>query len=324
MPVLGMNQDTGSISEWLVEPGEAVKAGDPVMSVETDKAVQEIEARESGFMGRPLYPAGAEVEVGKVVGFIVSSLDEVESEAAPASPAEKSVPEQPDASSGIESPMADPVPEPPAAEVRPLSPVVAGKVLASPLAKKLAKERGISLAEVVEAGARPPLHSADIRGYEKVESHPNRVRSSSRLEVSADPTRLLSTLEQLSLVAESDLSKVLASLMAGARRFVSDDVGQQVIQIESGFTMMDPDKQGWGQITDCDDPMVTSRLMNFFGSRVTAVETGDPLPLSVVVTGGEQMHFEIRFDPERADLATMVSFATELAERVENPMRQLI
>jgi pyruvate/2-oxoglutarate dehydrogenase complex dihydrolipoamide acyltransferase (E2) component len=45
MPALGMAQDTGLIVSWLKKPGDAVKAGDPIMEVETDKATMEVESR---------------------------------------------------------------------------------------------------------------------------------------------------------------------------------------------------------------------------------------------------------------------------------------
>ena len=70
MPVLGMNQDTGSIACWNKKPGDYVEAGDVVMDVETDKAVMEIEAKQKGYLTKIFYEAGCEVPVGDVVALI--------------------------------------------------------------------------------------------------------------------------------------------------------------------------------------------------------------------------------------------------------------
>ena len=70
MPALGMNQITGKIITWLKSKGDSVRVGDPVMEVETDKAIVEVEAQASGVLTEVRHPAGSEVPVGHVVGVI--------------------------------------------------------------------------------------------------------------------------------------------------------------------------------------------------------------------------------------------------------------
>jgi pyruvate/2-oxoglutarate dehydrogenase complex dihydrolipoamide acyltransferase (E2) component len=89
MPALGMAQDTGLIVSWLKKPGDAVKTGDALMEVETDKAVMEVEALADGFLAAVSAQAGDHVPVGQVVAMIAETAGAAE-HAAPASPAPQS------------------------------------------------------------------------------------------------------------------------------------------------------------------------------------------------------------------------------------------
>ena len=70
MPALGMNQNTGKILSWLKSKGDSVSVGDPLMEVETDKAVVEVEAQTNGILTEVRHAAGSEVPVGHVVAVI--------------------------------------------------------------------------------------------------------------------------------------------------------------------------------------------------------------------------------------------------------------
>ncbi len=70
MPALGMAQDTGLIVSWLKQSGDAVKAGDALFEVETDKATMEVESPTDGFLTDVQAEAGAEVPVGNVIALI--------------------------------------------------------------------------------------------------------------------------------------------------------------------------------------------------------------------------------------------------------------
>jgi len=100
MPALGMAQDTGLIVSWLKKPGDAVKTGDALMEVETDKAVMEVEALADGFLAAVNAQAGDHVPVGQVVAVIAETADAAEN-AVPASPSpapqpnEESAPQEP-------------------------------------------------------------------------------------------------------------------------------------------------------------------------------------------------------------------------------------
>lgn len=94
MPALGMNQDTGLIVAWHKQAGDAVKAGETLMEVETDKATMEVEAQADGYLVDLRADAGQDVPVGNVVALISDTPDgagEAQDKAAPPETASGSV-----------------------------------------------------------------------------------------------------------------------------------------------------------------------------------------------------------------------------------------
>src|SRR5512138_282895 len=83
MPSLGADMEAGTLVEWLVRPGDRVKGGDVIATVETQKGLFEIENFEEGIMGEPLVQPGQKVPVGTVLAMI-------HAEGAPITPAEAS------------------------------------------------------------------------------------------------------------------------------------------------------------------------------------------------------------------------------------------
>ena len=77
MPQLGLTMTEGSVSTWLKKPGEPIRKGEPLFSVETDKVEMEVEATVSGFVAGELLEPQKIVPVGTVIGIIVDSNDEV-------------------------------------------------------------------------------------------------------------------------------------------------------------------------------------------------------------------------------------------------------
>lgn len=136
MPALGMAQETGKVLRWLKADGEAVKQGEPLVEIETDKANVELEAPASGVLAAITAAAGDTVPVGQVIGLILAAGEAPPRVAQPASPAS--------------APAATATPPPghaaaPTTIRRPDS----GRIAASPKARRLARERGMDLAALV-------------------------------------------------------------------------------------------------------------------------------------------------------------------------------
>ncbi|MEP6841031.1 MAG: lipoyl domain-containing protein, partial [Bradyrhizobium sp.] len=81
MPALSDTMNTGRLVKWLKKPGDAIKKGETIAEIETDKAVMEVEAYHDGYLAAPLAPEGAEMPVGKIIGYIADSPGKTSSEA---------------------------------------------------------------------------------------------------------------------------------------------------------------------------------------------------------------------------------------------------
>ena len=170
MPVLGMSQDSGVLLKWLKGEGDEVSKGDILMEVETDKAVVEIEAQASGKLANISAQEGEDVPTGQVIAIILQEGE---------SPSEtQAEPEVPHA-----EPTEDSAPETPAPSTRDISPSASTatasqqasrnghtKILASPKAKRLARERSIDLAEVLGTGPDTVVVARDVLGYVPTET----------------------------------------------------------------------------------------------------------------------------------------------------------
>ncbi len=106
LPKLGSTMTRGTITKWLKAEGDTVDEGEPLFVFETDKAVMEVEARQTGVLGRILAPAGATVPVAQVVALILEPGEELPKEAPPEKPRPKAIPAPP----VVERPPAPPSP----------------------------------------------------------------------------------------------------------------------------------------------------------------------------------------------------------------------
>jgi pyruvate dehydrogenase E2 component (dihydrolipoyllysine-residue acetyltransferase) len=152
LPRLGQGMETGTIVRWLKAEGEPVEKGEPLFELDTDKVTQEVEAEASGVLLK-IAVAEGEVPVGRTVAFIGSEGEEVP-ETAAAPPAE--APKQAEQKSESAAPEAAPAPEP----------TTNGRVKASPLARRLARERGIELGSLHGTGPEGRIVAEDVERAE--------------------------------------------------------------------------------------------------------------------------------------------------------------
>src|SRR5690606_8762956 len=166
MPALGMAQESGVSSRWLVPEGGTVSEGDPLMEVETDKAVVEVPATASGTLAGVVFGEGAEVSVGTVLAVVLAPGETLGSRATAttvaASPGQAASPGPaiPATAPGVPVSLAV---APAGGQAQ--DQVVFGSravVLASPKAKRLARERGIDLTEVRGSGPDGAVRSTDL------------------------------------------------------------------------------------------------------------------------------------------------------------------
>jgi pyruvate dehydrogenase E2 component (dihydrolipoamide acetyltransferase) len=150
LPRLGQGMEAGTIVRWLKSEGEPVEKGEPLYELDTDKVTQEVEAEASGVLLRIAVSEG-EVPVGETIAFIGAEGEEVAVEAKKAAEAPKPGPAQ-----------AAFVEEPPRQEQPVVASTTNGRIKASPLARRIARERGIDLAGVRGTGPDGRVVAEDV------------------------------------------------------------------------------------------------------------------------------------------------------------------
>jgi pyruvate dehydrogenase E2 component (dihydrolipoamide acetyltransferase) len=164
LPRMSDTMEEGTIVSWLVQVGDTVKAGDMIADVETDKATMELENFEKGEVLHLNVEEGETVPVETVIAVVGKKGEDFQDllVAAPKAeePASEPVKEDAPAANATEAPAA---PQQPVAQ--PAASSNNGRVFASPLAKKMAEERGIDLSTVAGSGDNGRIVKRDIENY---------------------------------------------------------------------------------------------------------------------------------------------------------------
>ncbi len=161
MPALSPTMEEGTLAKWLVKEGDEISSGDVIAEIETDKATMEFEAVDEGTMGKIVVADGTEgVKVNDLIAVLLEdgeSAGDIGDAPAASAPASASAPEaapQPD-TAGKAAPSGRPAPAaPPASD--------GSRVFASPLARRIAADRGLDLAAIKGSGPRGRIVKADV------------------------------------------------------------------------------------------------------------------------------------------------------------------
>jgi pyruvate dehydrogenase E2 component (dihydrolipoamide acetyltransferase) len=179
MPALSPTMEKGNLAKWLKKEGEAVKTGDVIAEIETDKATMEYEAIEDGTLARIVVPEGTQdVPVNQLIAVMAQEGEDVKAAAAgagkgapapkpaeapkPAAEAPKAAaaaapPPQPKPSAPSPAPLPAPTPRPAAADGH-----GANRVFSSPLARRLARDAGIDIGRIVGSGPHGRVIARDV------------------------------------------------------------------------------------------------------------------------------------------------------------------
>jgi pyruvate dehydrogenase E2 component (dihydrolipoamide acetyltransferase) len=173
LPRLGQGMESGVIVRWLKSEGEQVEKGEPLYELDTEKVTQEVEADASGVLLKILANEGDEIEVGKAIAVIGEAGEEISAESEGSAEGEAGDPtevtEDEPAEEGQPAPEREderergresdePASEPQVPERRQNG----GRVKASPLARRIARERGIDLAQLRGTGPEGRIVAEDV------------------------------------------------------------------------------------------------------------------------------------------------------------------
>jgi pyruvate dehydrogenase E2 component (dihydrolipoamide acetyltransferase) len=154
LPRLGQGMESGTIVKWLKSEGEPVEKGEALYELDTDKVTQEVEAEASGVLLKIAVPEG-EVEVGRTVGFIGSEGEDAPASAEKPAEAPKREPEREEGRAAAREAEAQ-------RETPSGGSATNGRIKASPLARRIARERGIELSRVSGTGPDGRIVAEDV------------------------------------------------------------------------------------------------------------------------------------------------------------------
>ncbi|MBB4210095.1 pyruvate dehydrogenase E2 component (dihydrolipoamide acetyltransferase) [Rhodothalassium salexigens DSM 2132] len=198
MPALSPTMEVGTLSSWQVKEGDSVAPGDVIAEIETDKATMEVEAIDEGTVGRLLVAAGTEdIPVGRTIALLLEegedagALDGYDTAAGtPGGPGAGSAadgrgdqngqgdrPAQAEAPAAVSSASSPaPSPAPVADDTTTAGPAPTDRrgrrVFASPLARRIARQRGVDLATLTGSGPRGRIVRADVEAAEPAQTQP--------------------------------------------------------------------------------------------------------------------------------------------------------
>ena len=162
MPALSPTMTEGTLARWLKKEGEAVRAGDVIAEIETDKATMEVEAVDEGVLSRILVPDGTtNVKVNAPIA-VLDADDEAATPSAPPVPEPKAA--------VAPQPMPTPTPQPAVNGANGHAPHE--RIFASPLARRMAKQAGIDLSAMKGTGPNGRIIRADIEAVHKPAAAP--------------------------------------------------------------------------------------------------------------------------------------------------------
>ena len=157
MPALSPTMEEGTLSKWLVKEGDTVSSGDLLAEIETDKATMEFEAVDEGVIGKIMIAEGTEgVKVNAVIAVLLEDGESAgDISASAATPAAATAPSAEAAAPAVVTPT--PAPAAPAAKD-------GNRVFASPLARRIAADKGVDLTKMTGSGPRGRIVKADVEG----------------------------------------------------------------------------------------------------------------------------------------------------------------
>ena len=168
MPALSPTMEEGTLAKWHVKEGDAVSSGQVIAEIETDKATMEFEAVDEGRVGKIVIPEGTEgVKVNDLIAVLLEEGEDAAAIGNGAAGAGQGPGRGPAAGAAGEA-------APAAAKAAPAAPVSAKgeRIFASPLARRIAAERGIDLAALTGSGPNGRIVRADVEGAQPAAAKP--------------------------------------------------------------------------------------------------------------------------------------------------------
>lgn len=163
MPALSPTMEAGKLAKWLVKEGDTVSSGDILAEIETDKATMEFEAVDEGVITSIAVAEGTDdVKVGTVIALLTGEDDDPSAVEKPAAKTNESKAAAAPKAEAKSAPEPTPAPTPAPAAAKPVSRADGDRITASPLARRIATEKGVDLTAVTGSGPNGRIVRADV------------------------------------------------------------------------------------------------------------------------------------------------------------------
>jgi hypothetical protein len=327
MPMLGMAQETGVIVSWLKAHGDAVRAGEPLMEVETDKAVMEVEAADDGYLADIRFGPGDTVPVGEVVAMILPDPPGGAPAAAPA-PAAAAAPVA--SAAPAQTPPAAPAAAPVQVAVVPVvppAPLPSGRILASPKARRMAAEQGLDLGRLAAAGHPQPFHVADLARLAALPAVASGT-AVNRLTASA-PANNLTAFRDLLKAQTGGLpdAAIWSAFAAGALRGAAGDahlvIRAETLPGDPAVLYADPDLSSLADVAAIAADAVPDLILRDLTTTPLGevALSSDRIPVLCIATG---YRLSLIWPEGSLSTAGAIALITGVARRIEQPLRHLL
>ncbi|MDA9317450.1 2-oxo acid dehydrogenase subunit E2 [Puniceicoccaceae bacterium] len=212
MPKLSDTMTVGTLVKWLKNEGDAISSGDMIAEVETDKATMEVECFDDGVLIKQYCGEGAEIPVGGAIAAIGEAGEEAPAvESAPAAEAPKEETPATPAVPATPAPVAPTASAPAFTAVPVPAPETGGRIKASPLAKKIAAEKGIDLSTIQGSGPSGRIVKVDVEN-----AQPGAVSAAGSAAPVSAPAAPVATLEALDIPV-SNMRKSIGKALVGSK-----------------------------------------------------------------------------------------------------------
>jgi len=330
IPTVGESVTSGVISAWSVADGEYVERDQTVLELETDKVTMEVPAPASGVVSHSA-AEGDEVEVGAVVGQIDESAAKpagggaapAPSESAPAAEAKPEPAASAAATAVAEAPKPAPAPAPASASAS------GGDVKATPLARKLAEDKGVNLALVTGTGAGGRIREQDVLGF--VQSGASKAPSAAPAAVGGSREVVV---ERMSPMRQKIASRLVEAQQTAAMLTTFNEVDMgAVMDLRKQYKESFADKHGVGLgfmsffVKACVQALQKFPLIN---SYITAGEDGKPAiqshsyqDIAIAVAGKKGLVVPVLRNTETMSFAGIESSIKDLGTRARENKLEL-
>ncbi|KAL9539494.1 hypothetical protein MBANPS3_010223 [Mucor bainieri] len=225
MPALSPTMTAGGIGTWQKKVGDEIQPGDVLVEIETDKAQMDFECQEEGFLAKVLVDTGAkDISVGQPIAIFVDDEADVAAfenftaadvqGAAPA-PAAEEAPKEETKSEEAPAPAAQSTESKSDA-----TPSHGGRVLASPLARKLAEERGLDISKVKGSGPNGVISKDDVEGYKAPAAAAPAAGSAAPAQIPAAYAPQGASGEAYTDIPTTSMRKIIASRLSESKQQV--------------------------------------------------------------------------------------------------------